>query len=372
MSRSTIHDALVACQQAPATFRLHGREELGVPIYASESLLGAPRSEVLCELVDVLAHGPGVFVIEGAVDRNAVERASDAFFAIIERERAAGGTSGDHFAKPGANSRIWNALEKLADADPDAFCDYYESPSLAVVFEAWLGPWSQVTSQVNVVNPGGEAQQPHCDFHLGFQDDAVIARFPAHVHALSPMLTLQGAVAHCDMPVQTGPTSYLPHSQKLRGVYGSWRRQDLIDAYAELSITLPLRVGDAVFFNPSLLHAAGTNRTTGVRRMVNLLQVSSAMGRAMESVDRSRLSRVLFPALSSRRDTGWSDDALARVVAASSEGYAFPTNLDRDQPIGRLTPVSQAEVVFAVLTARRTLEELDIELREHDWRRLTK
>ena len=43
-----------------------------------------------------------------------------------------------------------------------------------------------------------------------------IAGFPAHAHQLSPLLTLQGAVAHCDMPIESGPTLYLPFSQTLR------------------------------------------------------------------------------------------------------------------------------------------------------------
>ena len=34
-----------------------------------------------------------------------------------------------------------------------------------------------------------------------------------HVHRISPVLTLQGAVAHCDMPLESGPTLYLPYSQ---------------------------------------------------------------------------------------------------------------------------------------------------------------
>ena len=45
-----------------------------------------------------------------------------------------------------------------------------------------------------------------------------------------------------------------------------------------------LRKGDAVFFNPALIHAAGENRSEGIQRMANLLQVSSAFGRAMESI----------------------------------------------------------------------------------------
>ncbi len=62
-------------------------------------------------------------------------------------------------------------------------------------------------------------------------------------------------------------------------------------------IQLPLRAGDAVFFNPALFHAAGHNTTTDVRRMANLLQVSSAFGRAMDAVDRSAMLRALYPSL---------------------------------------------------------------------------
>ena len=48
----------------------------------------------------------------------------------------------------------------------------------------------------------------------------------------------------------------------------------------------------AAFFNPALLHGAGHNRSADVRRMANLLQVSSAFGRAMEAVDRAAVSRA--------------------------------------------------------------------------------
>jgi hypothetical protein len=38
------------------------------------------------------------------------------------------------------------------------------------------------------------------------------------------------------------------------------------------------------------------------------------------------------------------------VVAAAAEGYAFPTNLDRDQPIGGLAPQTQAELLRQALS----------------------
>jgi hypothetical protein len=40
---------------------------------------------------------------------------------------------------------------------------------------------------------------------------------------------------------------------------------------------------------------------------------------------------------------------VANAVAASAEGYAFPTNLDRDQPLGGMAPPSQADVVLSAL-----------------------
>src|SRR5271168_135326 len=135
----------------------------------------------------------------------AIDRTNDHFWAIIEEERLSNVGGGDHFAKPGANDRVWNALEKLCLRDPAAFAAYYSNDALAMVSQAWLGTGYQFTSQVNCVNPGGAAQSAHRDYHMGFQTAAEIEGFPAHAHRLSPMLTLQGAVAHCDMPLESGP-----------------------------------------------------------------------------------------------------------------------------------------------------------------------
>jgi ectoine hydroxylase-related dioxygenase (phytanoyl-CoA dioxygenase family) len=304
------------------------------------------RREVQAELARALMAGPGLVVFTGAFpDATVVDRATDTFNAMIADQHASGAASGDHFAKPGANDRVWNALEKLAIREPAVFVDYYGNDSLALVAQAWLGPNSQMTSQVNVVNPGGQAQTVHRDYHLGFQTNDQAERYPAHVHQLSPVLTLQGAVAHTDMPVVSGPTQYLPHSQKYPLGYLAWRRPE-VRAYFEANfVQLPLAKGDAAFFNPALFHAAGTNHSTDIRRMANLLQVSSAFGRAMESVDRERVSTAVFPALLAAKATGASDAALANAIAAAAEGYSFPTNLDRDQPVGGLAPETQAELL---------------------------
>jgi len=300
------------------------------------------RRAAQTELARALSDGPGIVVFRDAVPRDVVEAATAAFTRLIDEQRAAGTASGDHFAKPGANDRIWGALDKLAVADPETFAAYYSNDVLALVSEAWLGPHYQVTSQVNVVNPGGEAQVAHRDYHLGFMDRDQAAAYPAQVHALSPALTLQGAVAHVDMPVETGPTLYLPHSQKYPSGYLAYHDPAFTAYFEDHRVQLPLAKGDAAFFNPALFHGAGTNRTSDVRRMANLLQVSSAFGRAMETVDTTAICVAVHPVLRRWRQEGHDPRAIANVVTAGAEGYPFPTNLDRDQPIGSLAPQSQA------------------------------
>lgn len=332
----------------------------------------ADRSALMAEWAWVWQDGPGILVLKGAyADMAVVDGATTQFQVMIEAERASG-SGGDHFAKPGANDRVWNALEKLCLRSPEVFARYYANELLAMAFEAWLGPNYQVTSQVNCVNPGGEAQVAHRDYHLGFCTPEQAVRYPAHVHALSPMLTLQGAVAHVDMPLESGPTLYLPHSQKYVHGYlvsGQPEFQAYFDTH---HVQLPLSKGDAVFFNPALIHAAGHNRSSDIRRMANLLQVSSAFGRAMESVNRLRMSLALYPHLKALgQQEAWSRQDTACALAACAEGYAFPTNLDRDPPLGGLAPESQQALVQRALDQGWTGEHLEEALRAQAEKKLS-
>ncbi|GAA1834976.1 phytanoyl-CoA dioxygenase family protein [Pseudonocardia ailaonensis] len=363
--------AVVERETDPADFP---RAEIvsGVTVYQAAGLRLGDPAEVRDELARALLDGPGIVAIRGAFgDRSVLDRATEAFFALIRAQHDAGITIGDHFARPGSNDRVWNALEKLALADADTFAAYYANDVLALVCEAWLGPAYQVTSQVNVVNPGGTAQSPHRDYHLGFMTPAGAARWPAHQHALTPALTLQGAVAHCDMPLETGPTLYLPHSQKYAHGYLVAEREDFRAYFAEHHVQLPLQAGDAVFFNPAVIHGAGTNRTSDVKRIANLLQVSSAFGRAMEHVDRARVSRAVLPALRRMRAAGASEQSLRAVIASAAEGYAFPTNLDRDPPVDGLAPPSQADLLTEAVLLGQDDATFDAALTAHSAKRTT-
>ncbi|NKJ47672.1 phytanoyl-CoA dioxygenase [Burkholderia sp. SG-MS1] len=329
-----------------------------VPIYdcraLDEVLIDPVRQRTLqAEWANVLLDGAGVLVLKNVFrDTAPVDEATRIFEEIIRQERESGTHGADHFAKAGANDRIWNAQEKLCLQAPSVFARYFSNAFIACVAQAWLGPGYQMTAQVNVVRPGGEAQQAHRDYHLGFQTVEEVQRFPAHVHKMSPFLTLQGAVAHSDMPIQSGPTKLLPFSQRYAEGYLACRRPDFRNFFEAHCVQLPLAKGDALFFNPALFHAAGANRTSDVQRMANLLQVSSAYGRAMETVDRMRMCEAVYPILLEYQTDGkLTSIDIDFVIACTAEGYAFPTNLDRDPPAGGLAPTSQQALL------RRALDE---------------
>lgn len=349
--------AAVCEQQVNLADYPHAHEVVSkVVIYQADRLRSAmqrDRTALLAELHRLFRDGSGVMVVRNTYpDTAVIDRHSEVFRQIIADESASV-VRADHFAKAGANQRIWNSLQKAAEHSPDSFIEYYANPLLGLISEAWLGPYFQATAQVNVVTPGGQAQQPHRDYHLGFQSDEVAARFPLPIHRLSQNLTLQGAVAHTDMPLETGPTLLLPFSQQYELGYLAWRDQRFIDYFASHAIQLPLNKGDLLFFNPALFHAAGTNRTTDQFRMANLLQISSAFGKPMETVNREKMVLALYPSLLKRVEQGELDEeGMQAVIAMSADGYSFPTNLDTDPPLHGMAPQTGQQLLELALRER--------------------
>ncbi len=361
--------ALIARTLDPASVPFASDVKSNVPLYdmrALDAVLRDPsrRQVLLSEWAAVLHGSAGVIVLKSAyVDTNPIDRATGVFNAIIADERASGAGKGDHFAASGANDRIWNSLQKHCLRDPEGFALYFGNIAIAAAAEAWLGPNYQMTAQVNQVRPGGKAQQAHRDYHLGFQSAETAARYPAHAHALTATLTLQGAIAHCDMPVESGPTKLLPFSQLYDAGYIAFHDAEHRAAFEQAFVQLPLAKGDAVFFNPALFHAAGENRSADIARMVNLLQVSSAFGRAMEAIDRPAMVRALYSVVAGLVQRGQLDEAqIAALIGASAEGYPFPTNLDTDPPVGGNAPPSQADLMRHAIAERKSPSAFNADL----------
>ena len=345
-------------------------------VYSTETINAAcecaeSRMALKNEMARALSTGPGLLMIKGAIeDTAALDGATELFADMIVQQRMSNASGADHFAKAGSNDRIWNSLEKHCMAHAQSFINYYASNSIALVSEAWLGTGYQVTAQVNQVNPGGQAQSAHRDYHLGFMTPEQLSQFPLHVHQFSPMLTLQGAIAHVDMPIESGPTLYLPYSQLHASGYVTFTSPQYQTYFQENYSQIELQKGDAVFFNPALMHAAGENKSTNIRRLANLLQISSALGRATETVDRVRMLEAVYPALSQlKQSNAINDEAINNVLAATAEGYSFPTNLDTDPPIDGLAPRTQFALAQLALRENFAPERFNAELRAQERRR---
>lgn len=340
----------------PASVPLAATVAKNIPIYDGDAVRqafadNALAKRLMAEWSQVLAAGPGIVVVRNTYrDLGLIDQVTKILNAIIVQERESGEGAGDHFASAGANSRIWNAHEKLCIAAPELFAHYNANPVTDMVSRAWLGPLYQMTMQVNVVRPGGKAQQCHRDYHMGFQTPAMLAQYPAPIHGLSAMLTLQGAIAHCDMPVESGPTKLLPFSQTYLPGYFAAQLPQFRDYFETHHVQLPLNKGDTLYFNPAVFHAAGDNKTTDVERIVNLMQVGSGYGRSIEIVDRTRMSRALYPVLKDLvANNAMTPREIQSVIATCAEGYPFPANLDLDSPLTGMAPESQQELMHRAL-----------------------
>ncbi len=344
--------ALIQSDLSAESVPLAAEIRRNIPIYDGPRIValaasGADLRPYLAEWNWCFSDGPGIVAFRQAYDDpDLIDAVTEVFNRIIAAEEATSEERGDHFAPSGANSRIWNAHEKLCAAAPELFIRYNANPIVPLVSRAWLGPHFQLTTQVNVVRPGGKAQTCHRDYHMGFLPNETLADFPPNAHHLSASLTLQGGVAHTPMPVESGPTKLLPYSQSYAPGYMSVHLAAFQDCFEENFVQLPWEKGDAFFFNPAVYHAAGDNLTQDLHRLANLMQIGSAFGRSIEIVNRARICRLIFEPLKRlHAEAGLTAREIEDVIAASAEGYPFPTDLDKKSPTNSMIPQSQQEVM---------------------------
>ena len=347
-----------------------------VPIYDAESLRriagdSDAANGFMAEWHEIFRDGPGVVVFRRSfTDMDLIDRVSDVLLQIIAEESRANAGKGDHFGKAGANARVWNSHEKLCMRAPELYARYSANDIISLVSRSWLGPFYQITAQVNLVYPGSAAQTPHRDYHMGFQQEEQLRQYPVTVHRLSAALTLQGAIAHCDMPLESGPTKFLPYSQRYLPGYFATHRPEFRDYFEKHHVQLPLAKGDTLFFNPALFHAAGNNTTKATKRLGNLLQIGSGYGRSIEIVDRARMAKHIYPTMVSMKASGsLSAREIEDLIAATAEGYPFPCNLDVDSPLSGMAPPSQQDILRQALREGWAPARLNAAIDDHVARR---
>ncbi|KAH8692069.1 phytanoyl-CoA dioxygenase family protein [Talaromyces proteolyticus] len=364
---------LCSQETSSETYPLASSIEKNVPIYDLSKYALNTSASTISELQDewyeILSTGPGVLILKGMYDvsiyGDVLDSTTSTFQRIIDHERLSPGVKkGDHFANSGANDRIWNSFSKHALADPESFVKYYDNPWLAHICEAWLGPAYRVTAQVNIVKPGGAPQQSHRDYHLGFQSGESCSRYPQNIQVASQLLTLQGAVAHTDMPFDSGPTRLLPFSQQFEPGFLAYRLPEFQAYFLSQWVTVSLNRGDGVFFNPALFHAAGENKTTDINRTANLLQISSAFGKPMESINTIPIVARCWDLLAAKyKDDGGLSLSLTYLIQTIADGYPFPTDLDHRPPApSGMAPESEQEIIIRGLKDHWTRDQVVSEL----------
>ena len=120
---------------------------------------------------------------------------------------------------------------------------------------------------------------------------------------------------------------------------------------------------------PPSCTAQVSNQSDG-DRIANLVQVSSAFGRPMETVNRLKLVKSVYGALHQRYKSGaLSERQLRNVIAAIADGYSFPTNLDSDPPTGGNAPETAQQMLRRAVEQGASQDELETKLLAYAERR---
>ena len=293
------------------------------------------------ELVRALTDGPGIVVFKQRLRRPGRGRPRDGGVpGSIDAEKAAGAAGGRPLRQARRQRPGLGCAGQAGRRRPEVFADYYANDVLALVSEAWLGPDYQVTSQVNVVNPGGQAQVAHRDYHLGFMDarsrgplpgpgpPALARRSPCRARSRTATCPSRPARrSTCPTRSSTSPATSPSTSRSSRSTSRSttsscrWRRATPRSSTPPCS-TAPARTV-STDVTPDGQPAAGVLRVRprhGDRRPGR-----DVPGRVPGAAGEEGGRRV--------RQATWTTSS-----PPSAEGYAFPTNLDRDQPIDGLAP----------------------------------
>ena len=137
----------------------------------------------------------------------------------------------------------------------------------------------------------------------------------------SQLQTLQGAVAHTDMPFESGPTRLAPFSHQFKKGYMAIKAPEYIAIADQHMTQLPLRRGDAVIFNPACFHQPGVN-TTDSARQACLFQFANPWTVHMVLLDRKAMAKSVWPVMKS-----WAKQARRGEDEGHSEGFASSDGL---------------------------------------------
>ena len=247
----------------------------------------------------------------------------------------------DHFAKAGANDRIWNALEKLAVRDPDAFVDYYGNDILALVVDRLARPRlpDDLAGQRRPPGRHGAGPAPRLPPGLPVQRGRrPLPRPRAPALAGADPAGRGGALRHAGRV--SGPTMYLPYSHQYAPGYLAWRLPGVPRVLRRRATSSCRWPRATPLLQPGAVPRRRYQRVG--RRAADGEPAAGVLGLRSGDGDRRpgpRCRRAIYPVLQARRRRRRRPRTrCVNALACAAEGYPFPTNLDLDAERRRAHP----------------------------------
>ena len=176
----------------------------------------------------------------------------------MTRQRVEGGGAGDHFAPFGVNERV---LERAGEARGDRARGVRrllrQRRHRRRSRPRGSGRTTRSPRRSTSSNPAARRRAATATTTWASCTPRRSRAFPEHVQQLSPVLTLQGAVAHSDMPLESGPTMYLPHSQKYVPGYIAMNRPDFQEYFERAPHAAAVATGGCRVLQPGGLPRRG-------------------------------------------------------------------------------------------------------------------
>ncbi len=199
------------------------------------------------EFVRELTEGRGYVVIEGLFD---LDEVAEARACILEHAAAeAPEVDADTMFDP--SGHVWNLVDKGT-----VFERMVQEPTILRIISTILGAEVRLGSfAAKIVDPGVEAQMPHCDYPYFDLDKA--ETFPMGLNG-SFHMNCQSTILLEDFTTENGATWVAPGSQ----VHG---RFPTVEEFDPIAVQTTGPAGAAILRTGLLWHAAGTNRTASPR-----------------------------------------------------------------------------------------------------------
>ena len=273
-----------------------------VPVYDATALQAATarpedRRAMMAELNDCLLDGPGVFAVEGMMDPEAVDRATDVYWRIIEAERAAGLYTGSAAPRRRSVISLSRSPRPCSPAAPwspsprrRADAVTHRQPRVAAVLALWNHPGEDVFgmiarcqrvaagaelllggevyhyhSKLTMKRPGGGGRwEWHQDYGYWYQNGCLYPDMLSVAIALEPATRENGC-----MQVLAGSHKLgrLEHGRVAGQTGADPERVEQALERLEL-VHCEMEPGDALFFHANTLHCSAANNSDKSRNLL--------------------------------------------------------------------------------------------------------